>query len=239
MQVIPVIDLKGGAVVRARPGGREAYAPIATPLAASSAPPEVVAGLLALYPFSQIYAADLDAIMRRGDQEAALRALAAAFPQTAFWVDAGIADAQAARAWLARCPNAMLVLGAETLTDAAELAALQGEARLALSLDFDGGRFLGPPAVLAEPALWPARVIVMSLQRVGAGAGPDFDRLKSLRRRHGGALYAAGGVRGAADLAALANEGVDGALVASALHDGSLTAIDLAAADLAAARVRA
>ncbi len=230
MHVIPVIDLKGGAVVRARLGRRETYAPIETPLAATSAPFDIVAGLLALHPFRTIYAADLDAIERRGDHADNLQALGAAFPQVAFWVDAGVADAAQARAWLSRCERHILVLGSESLKDEAPLAALKGEERMILSLDFSGDRFLGPPAVLAAPELWTPRVIAMTLGRVGGDAGPDFDRLASLRRAGGAALYAAGGVRGPDDLAALARLGVAGALVASALHDGRLTARELAAA---------
>ncbi len=69
----------------------------------------------------------------------------------------------------------------------------------------------------------------MTLGRVGADAGPDFERLAAVRRASGAALYAAGGVRGADDLAALARAGIAGALVASALHDGRLSAKDLAA----------
>ena len=34
MEIIPVLDLKGGVVVRARMGERHLYAPIVTPLAA-------------------------------------------------------------------------------------------------------------------------------------------------------------------------------------------------------------
>jgi phosphoribosylformimino-5-aminoimidazole carboxamide ribotide isomerase len=229
MDVIPVIDLKGGAVVRARLGRRETYAPIETPLAATSAPLDVVAGLLALYPFRAIYAADLDAIERRGDHDAVLRALGAAFPGVEFWIDAGVADATEAKARLRACGRQIVVLGSESLKDEATLSELKSEARAILSLDFKGDRFLGPPAILATPALWPARVIAMTLSRVGADAGPDFDRLASLRRAAGAALYAAGGVRGPDDLAALARAGVRGALVATALHDGRLTASDLAA----------
>ena len=39
IEVIPVIDLKGGAVVRARHGSRHSYVPIVTPLARTSASP--------------------------------------------------------------------------------------------------------------------------------------------------------------------------------------------------------
>ena len=45
MEVIPVIDLMGGAVVRARLGRRDAYSPIDTRLSPTSSPSEVIAGL--------------------------------------------------------------------------------------------------------------------------------------------------------------------------------------------------
>ena len=61
---IPVIDLKGGVVVRARHGDRASYRPIETPLSRTSEPLDVVAGLLSLHPFRTLYVADLDAIER-------------------------------------------------------------------------------------------------------------------------------------------------------------------------------
>jgi phosphoribosylformimino-5-aminoimidazole carboxamide ribotide isomerase len=65
IEVIPVIDLKGGAVVRARHGSRHSYAPIVTPLARTSALLDVVAGFLTIHAFHTIYAADLDRIKSR------------------------------------------------------------------------------------------------------------------------------------------------------------------------------
>ena len=65
----------------------------------------------------------------------------------------------------------------------------------------------------------------MTLGRVGSGAGPDLDRLAAIRARAGARrLYAAGGVRDKADLAALKDAGAAGVLVASALHDGKISA---------------
>jgi phosphoribosylformimino-5-aminoimidazole carboxamide ribotide isomerase len=238
MDVVPVIDLMGGAVVRAHLGRRDSYAPIRTSLAATSAPFDVVAGLLALHPFRAIYAADLDAIERRGDHSEILRALGAAFPQTSFWVDAGVTDAAEARSRLSRCKRETLVLGSEALKSEATLTELKGEPRVILSLDFDGDRFRGPPTILAAPDLWPARVIVMTLGRVGGGAGPDFDRIARVRLACSAELYAAGGVRGPDDIAVLAQAGARGALVASALHDGRLTGADLAEAEGEFARKR-
>jgi phosphoribosylformimino-5-aminoimidazole carboxamide ribotide isomerase len=96
-------------------------------------------------------------------------------------------------------------------------------------LDFRGDVFQGPPELLARPDLWPPRIIVMTLARVGGGAGPDLERLAAIRRAAGPRdVLAAGGVRDRADLDALQAAGAAGALVASALHDGRITGADLA-----------
>ena len=70
----------------------------------------------------------------------------------------------------------------------------------------------------------------MTLARVGSGAGPDLQRLATIRDAASGRrVYAAGGVRHAGDLANLARAGIAGALVASCLHNGCLSAEDIAA----------
>lgn len=228
MQVIPVIDLKGGVVVRARMGRRDQYRPIETPLSPTSDPLDVARGLLSVHPFKTLYVADLDAIEGRADHRAALARLNTTFPQLTLWVDNGIADLRNAECWLDGGWG-HLVLGSESQADGALVRRLAGHEGVALSLDFRGDEFLGPPALLAETASWPRDVIVMTLARVGSDAGPDLERLSAIARRapeH--RIHAAGGVRNAADLAALASAGMAGALVASALHDGRLTGEDLA-----------
>jgi len=222
MEIIPVLDLKGGVVVRARMGERHRYAPLATPLAATSDPLDVARGLLAVHPFATLYVADLDAIEGRGDNGAALRQIRLGCPGVSLWVDNGIADAGAAARWL-NAGIGSLVLGSETQSDASLVRSLGGDDRIILSLDFRGAAFQGPSDILDAPSSWPAKVIAMTLARVGSGAGPDLDRLAAIRRiAPGRRIYAAGGVRDAADLAALAHAGIAGALVATALHDGRL-----------------
>ncbi|SFJ98430.1 HisA/HisF-related TIM barrel protein [Methylocapsa palsarum] len=229
MEVIPVIDLKGGAVVAARRGLRDAYAPIATRLAQTSDPFDVAAGFLTIFPFRTIYVADLDAIAARGGHEDILVALSAALPDVTFWVDSGIGDARRAVAWLARHPRARLVLGSESLKSMDCLDQIAGDERVILSLDTHRGALLGPPGILEAVHFWPARVIAMSLDRVGAGEGPDLKRLVGIAARSPSTkLYAAGGVRGLKDLKNLMKAGMAGALVASALHDGRLTGAELA-----------
>jgi phosphoribosylformimino-5-aminoimidazole carboxamide ribotide isomerase len=227
MKIIPVLDLKGGVVVRARMGERHRYAQIATPLAATSDPLDVARGMLALYPFATLYVADLDAIEGRGDNGAALRRLRLGCPGLSLWVDNGIADAGAAARWLAAGIGS-LVLGSETQADPSLIRDLAADDRIILSLDFRGAAFQGPAAILDAPSTWPTRVIVMTLARVGSGAGPDVDRLSAVRAMAPGRrIYAAGGVRDGADLAVLAGAGIAGALVATALHDGRLRRADI------------
>ena len=222
MQVIPVIDLMGGVVVRARMGQRASYQPIVTPLSPTARALDVVAGLMRLHPFRTLYIADLDAIEGRGEHDSVLAELAAAIPGLEFWVDNGAADLARAEKWLGG-NGGCLVLGSESQLDAGLVEALHENPRVILSLDFRGEGFVGPPALLARPELWPARVIVMTLARVGGGEGPDMERLASVLALAGQReVFAAGGLRGAQDLRALAHAGAAGVLVASALHDGRL-----------------
>jgi len=227
-EVIPVIDLMGGSVVHARAGERDRYRPIVTPLAASCEPADVVRGLLALHPFRSLYIADLDAIQGRGDHVAAVRVLKAAFPGVAFWVDAAFAGECSCRRFLG-CGMGRLVLGSESQPGTHLLEVLAGEDGVVLSLDFRGEARLGPAELFERRELWPRRLIVMTLAAVGGEGGPDYSRLgEVLATADGREVYAAGGVRGVGDLERLAGMGCAGVLVASALHDGRITAAELA-----------
>jgi phosphoribosylformimino-5-aminoimidazole carboxamide ribotide isomerase len=229
LRAIPVIDLMGGKVVRARIGDRASYRPIDSPLSPTSDAVDIVRGLLGVYPFPMLYIADLDAIQRKGDNFPALRRIRAGFPALRIWIDNGAADPAALDA-LAGADLGEPVIGSETQRDGALIAHHTGSERIVLSLDFRGDAFQGPGEILAEPGLWPRRIIVMTLARVGSGAGPDFARLAAIRSIAGEReVYAAGGVRDAADLSALKAAGVAGALIATALHEGRIGKADLEA----------
>lgn len=230
-QVVPVLDLRNGGVVHARRGERGRYPPLRSSLCAGNEPLAVVGGILDLYPFRFIYVADLDAIEGTGDNRDVLARLATAFPHVRFWIDAGFRDPEQVRDFIA-LEVGDAVLGSESLRGLDALVALQADPvwrRIVLSLDFRD-RFVGPPELLSRTDLWPQRVIVMTLARVGAGQGPDWDRLAELRRAAPQAsLFAAGGVRDGRDLGELASGNSAGALVATALHDGRIGRADLEA----------
>lgn len=213
MRVIPVIDLLDGHVVHAQQGQRERYRPIQSPLCRGSAPHAVIDALLGLHGFTTLYVADLDALMGKGGQRGLLERLQHDYPGLRFWVDQGLA---------APVGRAVAVVGSESLDEAGikQLPSLEG---CILSLDFIGERLLGAQSLLQNPELWPEKIIIMSLSRVGASAGPDFGRLAEFRAAWPNKRFiAAGGVRHAEDLRQLDALGMAGVLLASALHSGAV-----------------
>ena len=230
MEIIPVIDVKGGVAVAAQGGARETYRPLNSPIAdGSSKIDAVVNGYLVLHPFRTIYIADLDAIEGRCGNHRAINEIVDKFPDRDLWVDNGDATPDGiARLISARRVSA--VVGSESKIDhdtLAKLVAIFGD-RLILSLDFAGDQFRGDEALLLDSSIWPGRVIVMTLARVGMGKGPDITRLTDIAARAGPRrVYAAGGVRGLDDLRASRNAGAQGALIATALHTGQIKTGDL------------
>lgn len=231
MKPVAVLDLMQGRAVHARRGERGAYKPVVSSLVAGAGPLEVAAALLALFPFDTLYIADLDAILGRGDNAAALGALRRRFPGVDIWLDAGHGSAQALEA--CRSSGFTPVLGSESQRDLSLLEAARRRDAV-LSLDFRDGVPLGPAEIAERPELWPRRVIALDLVRVGSKLGPDLELLASVRMRAPQAdVYAGGGVRDGADLEALRATGAAGVLLASALHDGNITAEELKKTDRA------
>jgi phosphoribosylformimino-5-aminoimidazole carboxamide ribotide isomerase len=234
IQVIPVIDLMQGQVVRGMRGDRHAYRPIVSRLAEGSAPRDIAQALLAIAPPPAgqgplLYVADLDAIQGGPPQVDVLVGLLAMAPELCLWLDAGFTEALSVRALRAALGTAAgrvrPVYGSESLASTAALAEVAEDPLAILSLDSRLERPLDPSGSWQRPDLWPRTVIVMTLDRVGAGTGPDltsFARLRAMAPDR--AWIGAGGVRDSDDLRAAAACGAAGWLVASALHDGTLNA---------------
>lgn len=224
MHIVPVIDIKSGQVVRAIAGRREQYHPLSSKLCDSSEPQAIIEALRALHPFDTFYLADIDRIMGWGDNRAAIAALCQRHPKLKFWLDAGFTHPDNFN-WLEDHRNIIPVLGSESIGSMDEYQTLwQATGRqCVLSLDYLQDRFRGPVELEHRPDLWPDVVLVMELDRVGTGSGPHYCRLAEypLEQQHY-RIYAAGGVRGVEDLRRLREAHVDGVLIATALHDGTL-----------------
>ena len=231
MQIIPVLDLKNGTVVRAQMGERDRYRPIETPLADEPAIRSTSrAGCLSVYPFQTLYIADLDAIEGRGNNEAAIGRLRRAFPDLcAVGRQRHCRSMPSASAWLATRTDC-LVLGSETQRDPK------------LVRELSDHRARRPLARLSRRAICRASPIAGRTEHLAAAA--DRDDLGTGRQRCG-TRHGAGcrdprprrmrvpSMRPAACAtraisAVLQQLGVAGALVATSLHDGRLTGADIA-----------
>jgi HisA/HisF family protein len=234
--VIPVLDLKDGLVVHARAGkqahaGKRAeYRPIATPFGPPHDAAAIARALLGITFSPALYIADLDAILGRGNNFDICRGLSYALRNTDLWIDAGFSDVSDCAFWLPL--DATLVIGSETVASLEDWQALRESfgQNLVLSLDFDEQGLRGPKELMTDPSLWPDRLILMSLGRVGTEIGPDLARLQGTLRVAGNrAVYVGGGVAELDDINQVAQAGAAGVLAATALHSGAVTQKEIAA----------
>ena len=246
MRIVGVIDLLGGRAVHARAGRRDLYEPVRQVAGTAIAAGDAVA-LARVYVdrlgVRELYVADLDALGVGAVQQSLVTRIAAIGAPVL--LDAAVTTANKARRALDLGVDRAIV-ALETLPDFERLRevcrAIGGE-RVAFSLDLRNGVPViasgagipaEPPPLIAVRAIdaGAGTIIVIDLARVGTGRGLDLDLLASVRdATRGSRLLAGGGARGVADLEWLAELGCDGALVATALHDGRITAADVAAAD--------
>lgn len=232
MQVIPVLDLLNGVVVHAKKGARQSYQPIQSQLTSSHQPLDIVAALLDVYPFEQLYIADLDAIQKLGGTYSSNYSVIAdiqqRYPTLKIWVDAGISNSTELYFW--NLSGVKLVIGSENFARLGNYLVIKDllQDHLMLSLDFMPQGYQGPIELLEKPQYWPQEVIVMSLTNVGAGLGVNTALLHSIQQRAPQyRLYAAGGVRNLADLMQLKALGVAGALIATAIHRRAIGTQDI------------
>ncbi len=214
MELIPVVDLRYGQAVMAICGQRKYYRPLNTPLCSDSHPLRVVSALLELASFRTLYLADLDAILKTGDNGIIISRIHQTFPHLHLWVDRG---------WPPIKPTTHItpVIGSESLGPDWKRALAALKAPWILSLDFSATGFLGHQDLLKEPAWWPPAVILMTLTKVGSQSGPDWSRLTAFKQRYPDTCWiAAGGISSSQDLIRLKELGIKQALVASALHYG-------------------
>lgn len=221
MEIIPVIDIRRGQVVHAVKGQRQNYRPLQTSLCESNSPEDIVQAFISSYPFKTIYIADLDAIEGQSNNDQIIEQLHDKFQSVTFWVDQGISSTVKFKDLLSR----QHVIGSETNISPDILnEIIISSPDIILSLDFQSNTFLGVRNLLQKTSLWPGRIIIMSLARVGSDNGPDYELISSLKKTAGDRkIYVAGGVRHETDLNLLNDMGIDGVLIATALHTERIT----------------
>jgi phosphoribosylformimino-5-aminoimidazole carboxamide ribotide isomerase len=229
VKLIPVIDLKQGIVVHARGGKRHEYQPLQSRLTNSCSPREVAFALRRATDSPSLYVADLDAIGGAQPSSDIFEELL----EDGFelWVDAGIRVADDAEKLSSRGVSKIIV-GSETLQNLDELDRLideHGRSRIVFSLDLKQGVPITPLGV-RRPFDFACEVIergvkqmiLLDLVQVGSNGGIGTEALCSqlISEMPSLELFAGGGIRSRADLDALENIGLKGALLSTSLHNG-------------------
>ena len=245
MRVIGVVDLLDGRAVHARAGRRESYAPVQTVARSSSTPAtrsrsRATTSTNSASPSCTSRTSTPSwAVLPQDTIVTPLAALGAPL-----WLDAGVSSADRARHAL-DLGASHVVVGLETLASydalgrdlrrrsaaraspSASICATASRSSLRARLVVGRNcRRAGRRCTPRAPRTPASARSSCSTWRVSAPArGSTFALIARVRDAAPGLmLLAGGGVRGLDDLARLADAGCDGALVATALHDGRLGA---------------
>ena len=222
MRFILACDLKGGTVVRGVRGDRLHYRPIAetSRIVTTSEP----LGVIEQIKPKETYIADLDKIMGTGDNAPVIASMSRL---TRTMADVGVKSA--AEAVSALKTSNSVILGTET----ASLAVIQNSQgkNSIVSLDMKNGTMMcSDPAFNVSPlkavellnGLELGAVILLDVSRVGSGEGIDLDLLTRAAGISRHPVIVGGGVRGVDDLERIEACGAEGAIIASAVHDGKI-----------------
>lgn len=238
MRIIPVMDLLGGVVVHARKGMRDKYRPVKSVLSRTASPVEVARAFYREFRFKELYVADLDAILRKCIGTDEITRISEATPME-LMVDAGINSLECAQR-LRNAGAAKVIVATETLEDLNTLSRIIDELGgncVISSLDMKDRKVLCKAIELTRKA--PAEIakmledrgvsqlIVLELTKVGSESGADRLLAESIVNSVNIPVITGGGVRNISDLIELEEIGVDGVLLATSLHSGSITPSDL------------
>jgi len=228
MLIIPVIDLSQGIVVHAICGKRKSYQPITSTISNNCKPESILSAFFKLYPFKIIYIADLDAIQGNGNQSKLINKFASKYKECEFWVDAGIHQILTRKS-NNTSKNIKFILGTENniaLHDYEKT--IKNNPDILLSLDFNENGLINNSYLLDSSSIWPKKVIVMMLHKVGSNNGIDAKHLKNIISiNKNSEIYLAGGIKNSNDIISLNSKNIKGCLIATALHQQKITKKEL------------
>ena len=231
-RLIFVLDLLDGVVVHAKRGEREKYEPVHlfSSIVDSSDPVRIIEELKP----ADVYIADLNRLMGTGSNKGIIKEIRDTNRKARLMVDYGVktvADLEeAAEAGIADS----IILGTETASmELIDVVSKNEDLDISVSVSvdlFNKHVLTKDKHVKTDPLLlinelneYRVRdVIVLELDRVGTKSGIDFDFLARAVDVSEHNILCGGGVSGCEDVDKMQGIGVKGALVATAVHDGSI-----------------
>ncbi|ADC70146.1 hisA/hisF family protein [Methanocaldococcus sp. FS406-22] len=221
MQIIPVIDLMNKIAVHGKSGNRDEYKPLKSVICNSPNPIDVAMAYKERGA-ETIYIADLNFIMGNGDNFEVIKEID--FVNKI--VDIGVKrreDLENIKKILNKDDKA--IVATETLKD----IELLKEKDIVVSLDFKNGELLldknfkdysldGILSYVREDT----PLTILDISSVGTQRGINVELIKYVLDKTNNPVYVGGGIKGMDDLELCYNLGVDGVLIATAIHKGIL-----------------
>ena len=215
MQIIPVIDLMNKMAVHGKSGNRDEYKPLKSVIC-NSANPIDVAMAYKERGAETIYIADLNFIMGNGDNFEVIKEID--FVNKI--VDIGVKmreDLENIKKILNK--NDKAIVATETLED----IELLKEKDIVVSLDFKNGELLNYSLdEILSHVREDTPLIILDISSVGTQRGINVELIKYVLDKTNNPVYVGGGIKGMEDLEICYNLGVDGVLIATAIHKGIL-----------------
>lgn len=216
MEIIPVLDIMDGIAVSGRGGDRKNYRPLKTVLCNSSDPMEI-ARRYREKGAEKIYIADLDAIMKKGNNFHLIKSI-----EGYKILDGGITSKLELENLRSLDICDKMVLGTETLRD----LDLLEDGDIILSLDFKDGNLLSPINYTLEEILdrldRSTPLIILDISSVGTQRGINWDLVEEVMKKVENPVYVGGGVRDEEDLKRCYDMGIQGVLIGTGIHKGTL-----------------
>jgi phosphoribosylformimino-5-aminoimidazole carboxamide ribotide isomerase len=212
MKLFLAMDLRQNLVVHGKSGQRATYKPLDWGLSPTAEPLGFIKAIKPRF----LYIADLDRIEGTGSHDAIIRQCAKAV--RCCFVDRGCHSPSD----FLEGEHIVNVVGTET--GGSTMSQYHGGV---LSIDVKDGRVIPcnkePVEVLASAQHWDfSGSILLNVSAVGTGRGIDRQLLEKMRSAYDRLLFYGGGVATVSDLEIIRHSGFDGAIISTALHQGSI-----------------
>ncbi len=227
-RIIFVLDIYNSAVVHARGGDRRHYHPVhlSSQICDTSIPTEIVS---LLHP-REVYMADLNILQGDGARNTNFDVIRRVSQHATTMLDAGVRRMEDIDELLPLSDT--LILGTETTSlETIRTTASANPGKVNISIDRKDGRILSNDENMPNDPCDIVKIlnkisindiIFLDLDRVGTSSGVDTQLLSEMVSLSEHSILLGGGVKGVEDIGILENVGVEGALVATALHNGSI-----------------
>jgi phosphoribosylformimino-5-aminoimidazole carboxamide ribotide isomerase len=219
-RLILALDILDGMVVHAVKGERDRYTPIHTfsSIVKSSDPSTLIQQVMP----KEAYIADINRLTGRGDNRAHIKKISK-FCRT--MLDWGVRDSRDVKTALKIADN--VILGTET--SSFELIEIHSNFKMNVSIDIKNGSVLSPEN-LRDPLKLVRRLndydigdlIILEMDRIGTKSGVDTEFISGVVDLSDHDIILGGGVRSCDGIDELKRIGVKGAIISTAVHDGSI-----------------